>query len=77
MSRMCLFFVVLVTRQLLMLLVGLVERPPGRGRLRPRLCRLDAKTAGVDNEPVIVMTSPEQTSPPGQHLGCEKQGFSE
>ena len=56
----------LVTRQLLMQPVGLVERPPSRGRLRPRLRRLDAKTAGVGNEtvgisnkPVIVMTSPE------------------
>ena len=67
----------LVTRQLLMQLVGLVERPPGRGRLRPRLRHLDAKTAGVDNKPVIVMTGPEQTSPPGQHLGYEKEGFSE
>jgi len=66
----------LVTRQLLMQPVGLVERPPSRGRLRPRLRRLDAKTAGVGNEPVVVMTGPEQTSPPGQHLGCEKEGLS-
>ena len=66
----------LVTRQLLMQPVGLVERPPSRARLRPRLRRLDAKTAGVGNEPVVVMTGPEQTSPPGQHLGCEKEGLS-
>ena len=39
----------LVTRQLLMQPVGLVERPLSRGRLRPRLRRLDAKTAGVGN----------------------------
>ena len=55
----------LVTRQLLMQPVGLVERPPSRGRLRPRLRHLDAKTAGVGNEPVVVMTGPEQMSPPG------------
>ena len=55
----------LVTRQMLMQPVGLIERPPSRGRLRPRLRRLDAKTAGVGNEPVVVMTGPEQTSPPG------------
>ena len=66
----------LVARQLLMQPVGLVERPPSRGRLRPRLRRLDAKTAGVGNEPVVVMTGPEQTSPPGQHLGYEKEGLS-
>ena len=35
----------LVTHQLLMQPVG----PSGRGRLRPRLRRLDAKTAGIGN----------------------------
>ena len=39
----------LVTRQLLMQPVGLVKRPLGRGRLLPRLRRLDAKMAGVGN----------------------------
>ena len=65
-----------MTRQLLMQPVGLIKRPPGRGCLRPRLRRLNAKTAGVGNEPVIVMTGPEQTSPPGQRLVCEEEGFS-
>ena len=63
----------IVTRQLLMQPVGLVERPPGRGRLRPRPLRLDAKTAGVGNKPVIVMTSPEQSGLPGQHLGYKRE----
>ena len=67
---------VLVTCQLLMQPVGLIKRPSGRGRLRPRLRRLDAKTAGVGNEPVVMMTGPKQTSPPGQHLDCEKEGLS-
>ena len=49
----------LVTRQLLVQPVGLVKIPLGRGRLRPRLRRLGAKTAGVGNEPVVVMTGPE------------------
>ena len=66
----------LVTRQLLMHPVGLVKRPPGHGHLHPRLRRLDAKTASVGNEPVIVMAGPEQTSPPGQHLGCKEEEFS-
>ena len=65
-----------MTRQLFVQLVGLIKRSSGRGRLRPRLRRLDAKTAGVGNEPVVVMTGPEQTSPSGQHLGCEKEGLS-
>lgn len=66
----------LVTRQLLMQPVGLIKRPSGRGRHCPRVRHLDAKTAGVGNEPVIVMTGPEQTSPLGQHLGYKEQGFS-
>ena len=37
--------VALVTRQLLVQPAGLLKRPPSRGRLRPRLRRLNAKTA--------------------------------
>ena len=66
----------LVTRRLLMQLVGLVKRPLSRGRLRPRLRRLGAKTAGVDNEPVVVMTGQMQPDPPRQHLGCKEEEFS-
>ena len=62
-----------MTRQLLVQPVSLVKRPPGRGRLRPRLRRLDIKTAGISNEPVIVMTGPEQPGPPRQHLGCKEE----
>ena len=65
-----------MTRQLLVQPVGLVKRPPGRGRLRLRLRRLDAETAGISNKPVIVMTSPEQPGPPRQHLGCKEEEFS-
>ena len=67
----------LVTRQLLMQPVGLVKIPSGRGRLRSRLRRLDAKTAGVGNEPVVMMTGPEQPGPPRQHLGCKKKSSAE
>ena len=66
-----------MTRQLLMQPVGLVERPPSRGRLRPRLRRLDAKTAGVGNEPVIVMTGPEQTSLQDRTLAAKKKDSAE
>ena len=61
-----------MTRQQLLQLVGLVKRPSGRGRLRPRMRHLGTKTAGVGNKPVLVMTSPEQPSLPGQHLGYKK-----
>ena len=54
----------LVTRQLLMQPVGLVERPPSRGRLRPRLRRLDAKTDGIGIKPVVIMIGLEQLGPP-------------
>ena len=66
----------LMTRQPLPLLVGLVKRPLGHGRLRPRLRRLGAKAAGVSNKPVIVMTSLEQPSLPGQQLGSKEERFS-
>ena len=66
----------LVARKLLPQPAGFVERPPGRGRLRLRLRRLDAETAGISNKPVIVMTSPEQPGPPRQHLGCEEEELS-
>ena len=65
-----------MTRQLLVQPVGLVKRPSGHGRLRPRLCRLDTETAIISNKPVIMMTSPEQPGPPRQHLGYEEKELS-
>ena len=62
-----------MTRQLLMQPVGLIKRPPSRGRLRPLLRRLDAKTAGVGNKPVIVMTARSRRVRQGSTSAAKKK----
>ena len=53
--------------------VGLPKGPLGRGCLRTRLRRRDAKTAGISNKPVVMMTGLEQPGPSRQHLGCKEE----
>ena len=66
-----------MTRQLLMQPVGLIKRPSGRGRVSPRLRRLDAKAAGISNKPIVMMTGPKQLGPPRLHLAAKKKSSAE